>query len=86
MKASQQISPISGSIKDQVVKFVGYETINIGGKNYYAFHYKLKSKDDSLPKDKKLNFDIWIDKENNLILKVTYKRMGDWEYRLKNFQ
>ena len=86
LKASQQISPISGSIKDQVVKFVGYETINIGGKNYYAIHYKLKSKDDSLPKDKKLNFDIWIDKENNLILKVTYKRMGDWEYRLKNFQ
>ena len=86
LKANQQISPISGSIKNQVVKFVGYENINISGKNYSAVHYKLKSKDDRLPKDKKLNFDIWIDKENNLILKVTYKRMGDWEYRLKSFQ
>ena len=49
-------------------------------------HYKLKSKDDSLPDDKKLDFDIWLGKESNLILKVAYKRMGDWEYRLKSFQ
>ena len=35
---------------------------------------------------KKLNFDIWIDKKNNLILKVKYKRMGEWEYRLKDFK
>ena len=24
--------------------------------------------------------------ENNLIIKVAYKRMGNWEYRLKSFQ
>jgi len=39
-----------------------------------------------LPDDKKLDFDIWLDKENNLIIKVAYKRMGNWEYRLKSFQ
>jgi len=86
LKANQQISPLSGSIKDQVVKFIGDENITIYGKNYLAAHYKLKSKDDSLPDDKKLDFDIWLNKENNLILKVAYKRMGDWEYRLKSFQ
>ena len=86
LKAKQQISPLSGSIKDQVVKFIGDENIIIYGKNYSTAHYKLQSKDDSLPDDKKLNFDIWLDKESNLILKVAYKRMGDWEYRLKSFQ
>jgi len=86
LKASQQISPLSGSIKDQVVKFIGDENINIYGKNYSVAHYKLKSKNENLPNDKKLDFDIWLDIENNLILKVTYKRMGDWEYRLKSFK
>ena len=86
LNANQQISPLSGSIKDQVVTFIGNEDITIYGKNYSAAHYKLRSKDDSLPKDKKLDFDIWLDKKSNLIIKVAYKRMGDWEYRLKSFQ
>ena len=86
LNANQQISPLSGSIKDQIVTFVGNEDITIYGKNYSAAHYKLRSKDDSLPKDKKLDFDIWLDKKSNLIIKVAYKRMGDWEYRLKSFQ
>ena len=33
----------------------------------------------SLPKDKRLNFDIWFNKKNSLILKVTYstiRRVG----------
>ena len=86
LEANQQISPLSGSLKDQVVKFIGYENIILYGKNFSAAHYKLKSKDDNLPDDKKLDFDIWLDRKNNLILKVTYKRMGDWEYRLKSYQ
>ena len=86
LEANQQISPLSGSLKDQVVKFIGYENITLYGKNFSAAHYKLKSKDDHLPDDKKLDFDIWLDRKNNLILKVTYKRMGDWEYRLKSYQ
>ena len=86
LNANQQISPLSGSIKDQIVTFVGNEDITIYGKNYSAAHYKLRSKDDNLPKDKKLDFDIWLDKKSNLIIKVAYKRMGNWEYRLKSFQ
>ena len=47
---------------------------------------KLKSKDMSLPKDKRLDFDIWFDKKNSMVIRVSYNRMGDWEYRLKNFE
>ena len=86
LKADQQISPLSGSIKEQVVTFIGKENIKLYDKNYSVDHYKLKSKNENLPNNKKLDFDIWLDKESNLILKVAYKRMGDWEYRLKSFQ
>ena len=85
-KASKQISPLSGSIKEQVVTFVGREKININNKEYFTEHFKLKSKDESLPHNKKLNFDIWYNPENNLILRVSYSKMGNWEYRLKNFE
>ena len=40
----------------------------------------------SLPEDKKLNFDIWLDKKTSVIVKVTNERMGYWEYRLKNLE
>ena len=85
-KANKQISPLSGSIKEQIVTFVGKEKININNKEYLAEHFKLKSKDENLPDDKKLNFDIWYNPENKLIIKVSYSKMGNWEYRLKNFE
>ena len=86
LQAESQISPISGSIKEQIVTFIAKENIIINGKEYKTDHFKLTSKDMSLPEDKKLNFDIWLDKKTSVIVKVTYKRMGDWEYRLKNLQ
>ena len=86
LQANSQISPISGSIKEQVVTFVGKEKIELYGKTYEVEHFKLTSKDMTLPKDKRLNFDIWFDKKNALILKVVYSRMGNWEYRVKQFE
>ena len=86
LQANSQISPISGSIKEQVVIFVGREVIELYGKKYEVEHFKLKSKNIDLPEDKKLNFDIWYDKKNSMILKVSYSRMGNWEYRLKKFE
>ena len=86
LKTDSQISPLSGSIKEQVVSFVKKEDIIINGKKYSTDHYKLKSKDENLPDDKKLDFDIWYNKEKNLILKVSYSRMGKWEYKLRNFE
>ena len=85
-RADSQISPVSGSIKEQVVTFIAKEKIELYGKIYEVDHFKLTSKDMSLPKDKRLNFDIWFDKKNSLILKVTYSRLGNWEYKVKNFE
>ena len=85
LQANSQISPISGSIKEQVVTFVGREKIEQYGKTYEVDHFKLSSKNMSLPKNKRLNFDIWFDKKSSMIVRVSYSRMGNWEYRLKNF-
>jgi hypothetical protein len=81
-----QISPVSGSIKEQIVTFIAKEKIELYGKTYDVDHFKLTSKDMSLPKDKRLNFDIWFDKKNSLILKVAYSRLGNWEYKVKKFE
>ena len=86
LQANTQISPISGSIKEQVVTFIGKEKINQYGKIYTVDHFTLKSKDMTLPKDKRLDFNIWYDPKNASIVKVSYSRMGNWEYRLKNFE
>ena len=83
LQTDSQISPISGSIKKQTVKFLGKEKINQYGKTYEVDHLKLRSKDMSLPKNKRLDFDIWYDQKNTRILRVSYSRMGNWEYRLK---
>ena len=84
--ANSQISPLSGSIKEQKINFLKKEIIELYGKNYEVLHFKLKSKNENLPKKKKLNFDIWLDPRKGLIVKVAYERMGKWEYRLKNFE
>ena len=86
LQADSQISPISGSIKKQVVTFIGKKKIDLYGKIYQVDHFTLKSKDMSIPKDKRLDFNIWYDKKNSTILKVSYSRMGDWEYRLKKIE
>ena len=86
LQAESQISPISGSIKEQLVTFIGKENVAINGKEFETDHFKLTSKNISLPEDKRLNFDIWLDKKTSVIVKVTYERMGNWEYRLKNIE
>ena len=86
LQTRSQISPISGSIKEQVVTFVGKEKLELYGKTYDVEHFKLTSKDMSIPKDKRLNFDIWFDKKSSLILKVAYSRLGNWEYKVKNYE
>ena len=86
LQAESQISPVSGSIKKQVITFIEKEKIELYGKSYETEHFKLESKNQNLPNDKKLNFDIWFDTNTGLIIKVKYSRMGEWEYRLKSFE
>ena len=84
LESETQISPLSGSVKDQVVTFLGKEKVQIYGKEYLAHKFSLKSKDESISENKKLDFEIWLEPKKNLILKVKYNRMGSWEYILKN--
>ena len=86
LKVDKQISPISGSVKKQIVKFIGTEKIKINKKDYILDRYKLVSKNNDLPEDKRLDFDIWLNSKNNLINKILYNRVGIWEYRIKNFE
>ena len=86
LKSNKQISPLSGSIKEQIVTFIGKEKITINNKEYSTDHFKLKSKNENLSNDKKLDFDVWYDPKNNIIIKVAYTKMGKWEYKLKNFE
>ena len=41
LQSNSQISPISGSVKEQVVTFIGKEKIVLYGKNYEVDHFKL---------------------------------------------
>ena len=86
LQANSQISPMSGSIKKQIVTFLSNEQIVLYGKTIDAEHFKLTSKDMNIPKDKRLDFDIWYNSKNSMIVKIAYSRMGNWEYRLKNFE
>ncbi len=86
LQTNSQISPISGSVKKQVVTFVGKEKIEQYGKVYNVNRFTLKSADMTLPKDKRLDFNIWYEPETTQIIRVSYSRMGNWEYRLKKFE
>lgn len=86
LQAKSQISPISGSIKEQVVNFLGKEKIELYGSIIEVDHFKLTSKDMTIPKDKRLDFDVWYDREKAMIVKVAYSRLGNWEYRLKSYK
>jgi len=86
LQAESQISPISGSIKEQVVNFLGKEKIELYGNIIEVDHFKLTSKDMTIPKDKRLDFDVWYDSKKAMIVKVAYSRLGNWEYRLKSYE
>ncbi len=86
LEAKSQISPLSGSIKKQIVSYIGEEIIKINKTKYITKHYKIISKNSNTPENKKLNFDIWYDEEKNLIIKVSYEKLGNWEYKLKNYE
>ena len=83
LQSDTQISPLSGSIKQQSVEFIKKEKIRLYGKEINVEKFSLKSIDESLPKDKRLDFEIWYDKKRAMIVKIRYKRLGTWEYRLK---
>ena len=85
LEAKSQISPLSGSIKKQKVIFIGKELIKVYEKEYNTEHYRLLS-DENISEDRKLDFDIWYSKEKKIIVKISYQKFGNWEYRLKSIK
>ena len=85
LETKTQISPLSGSIKKQEVKFTNEDQVEYKNKKIKLSQFKLKSTED-LPDDKKLDFDIWLNPKEGIIFKVKYNRLGSWEYRLKNYE
>ena len=85
LETNTQVSPLSGSIKKQEVKFISEDEVEYKSKIIKLSKFKLKSTED-LPDDKKLDFDIWLDSNKGIIFKVAYNRLGNWEYRLKNYE
>ena len=85
LQSESQISPLSGSVKEQIVKLVGKDEMILNGKKYKLFKFNLKSSNEEIPKDKKLDFNIWLEPNKGIIFKVQYNRIGNWEYKIKNF-
>ena len=82
VKASAQISAVSGRIIKQKVTFLGKETIKIHDKIYNTLHFNFSSSDKKLSKDKKLNTDVWYDEKSLNWVKASFKKKGNWEYKL----
>ena len=82
VKAPAQISAVSGRIIKQKVTFLGKETIKLGNKNYNTLHFNFSSIDKNLAKGKKLNTDVWYDEKTLYWLKASFKKKGNWEYKL----
>ena len=82
IKAEAQISAVSGRIIKQKVTFLGKENLNIDGKTYNTLHFNFSSSDQKLDKGKKLNTDVWYDENTLNWVKATFKKRGNWEYKL----
>ena len=82
VKAAAQISAVSGRIIYQKVTFLGKENIKLGKKNYDTLHFNFSSTDKKLVKDKKLNTDVWYDEKTLYWVKASFKKKGNWEYKL----
>ena len=79
-----QISAVSARILPQNVKFLGKKKITLFEKTYNALKFHFLSNNNEPLKKKKINFIVWYDVENLLWLKMSYEKLGKWEYRLKN--
>ena len=82
VKAEAQISAVSGRIIKQKVTFLGKETIKFNSKSYKTLHFNFSSTDKKLSKGKRLNTDVWYDEETLNWIKASFKKKGNWEYKL----
>tara|TARA_A100001011_G_C14093949_1_gene749825 strand:- start:144 stop:839 length:696 start_codon:yes stop_codon:yes gene_type:complete len=81
-----QISAVSGRILPQKVNFLGKKDIILFNKKYKSLKFHFISNDNKPLKKKKINFNVWYDAKTLLWLKMSYEKLGLWEYRLKNYE
>ena len=86
VKAPAQISAVSGRLINQKVTFLGKEVIKIGEKTYDSLHFNFSSTDKKLSKNKKLNTDVWYEEKTLNWIKASFKKKGNWEYRLVSIE
>ncbi len=82
VKAPAQISAVSGRIIEQNVKFIGKEKVKTDFKTFNTLHFNFSSSDSKLKKDKRLNTDVWYEEDTLNWVKATFKKSGNWEYKL----
>jgi len=86
VEAPAQISAVSGRLIKQNVEFLGKETINFENKTFKTLHFNFSSSDKKLSKDKKLNTDVWYDEKTLNWVKASFKKKGNWEYKLVSIE
>ena len=86
VESDAQISAVSGRIIKQKVTFLGKEILNVDGKVYNTLRFNFSSTDQKLDKDKKLNTDVWYDEKTFNWIKATFKKKGNWEYKLSTIR
>ena len=82
VEAPAQISAVSGRLIKQNVKFLGKESISFGDKTFETLRFNFTSSDKKLDKDKKLNTNVWYDEKTLNWVKASFKKKGNWEYKL----
>ena len=85
LQSEMIISPLSGSLKFQEVYFLSKETLKIKNDNYITSKFKIVLKK-NIGDKKKEEFNIWLDDKSKIILKVSYSKLGNWEYIVKNIE
>ena len=83
IKKKEQISAVSGKIIPQKVRFLGKKKIELNNNEYNSLHLHFLSNDNKPIKKKKINLHVWYDEKTLIWLKMSYEKLGKWEYRLK---
>ena len=79
------ISPLSGSLKFQEVYFLSKEILEINSDKFNVSKFKIIMRK-NINGNKKEVFNVWLDNESKIILKVSYSKFGEWEYIVKNIE
>ncbi len=85
LQSKMIISPLSGSVKFQEVFFLSKEVLKIDEDIYNTRRFRIELKK-NINDIKKEEINVWLDEKSKIILKVTYSKLGNWQYVVKNIE